>query len=155
MRKDTRSSQERNEYRRNLHSTRREAFFSGRSCAFCGSTENLELDHIDPTTKDPYLRRKSNHFIWRWSEERRNAELAKCQVLCHPCHVEKSRREGNFTYNTVKGSSHGSSKLNEVQVIQIRALADTGVLHTVIADQFGVSDRTINKIVNRVTWRHL
>jgi hypothetical protein len=41
------------------------------------------VDHVDPSTK-------VNHVIWSWSENRRLAELAKCQVLCHDCHVKKT-----------------------------------------------------------------
>jgi len=49
----------------------------------CGSWKKLELDHIDPKTKE-------SHKIWSWSEERRNKELKKCQVLCYDCHNIKS-----------------------------------------------------------------
>lgn len=52
-------------------------------CRKCGSWERLEVDHIDPTTK-------VNHKVWSWKPERRIAELAKCQVLCHTCHLKKS-----------------------------------------------------------------
>lgn len=52
-------------------------------CCRCGSIENLEVDHIDSL-------QKVSHNLWSWSEERRNAELVKCQVLCHGCHVEKT-----------------------------------------------------------------
>lgn len=62
---------------------RRAEFFNGKSCVYCGSTSGLQLDHIDPL-------KKVNHKIWSWSEARRNAELAKCQVLCEPCHRAKT-----------------------------------------------------------------
>ena len=52
-------------------------------CAKCGSSEKLEVDHIDPA-------QKVEHRVWSWSEERRNAELAKCQVLCEACHAAKT-----------------------------------------------------------------
>lgn len=61
-------------------------FFEGKSCVQCGSTENLELDHIDRTTK-------IDHKIWSWTRVKREAEIAKCQVLCHDCHKEKTRAE--------------------------------------------------------------
>jgi hypothetical protein len=65
---------------------RRVAWFAGKSCVQCGSTESLELDHIDPETK-------VNHRLWSWSAVRREAELAKCQILCRPCHQAKSLAE--------------------------------------------------------------
>lgn len=70
----------------------REEFFADKSCAQCGTAERLELDHVDPTTKDPRLKRSTSR-IWRWEEADRVAELAKCQVLCRPCHRAKSGRE--------------------------------------------------------------
>lgn len=45
----------------------------------CGSIENLEVDHIDSSTK-------VGHNVWSWKQERRDEELAKCQVLCKDCH---------------------------------------------------------------------
>jgi hypothetical protein len=58
-------------------------------CKRCGATENLECDHIDRTTKD-------SHRIWSWSNARREAELAKCQVLCHECHLTKTMAENRI-----------------------------------------------------------
>lgn len=55
-------------------------------CVQCGSVERLEVDHIDPTLKV----RARDHAIWSYSAEHRAAELAKCQVLCHACHLEKT-----------------------------------------------------------------
>jgi hypothetical protein len=55
-------------------------------CVDCGSSESLEVDHVDPSTK-------VNHLVWSWSEKRRVAELEKCQVRCHKCHKKKSVRE--------------------------------------------------------------
>lgn len=56
-------------------------------CQECGSTERLEIDHIDPTTKDPDLQVRN---MWYWNKVRREAELVKCQVLCVPCHDAKT-----------------------------------------------------------------
>jgi len=55
-------------------------------CKKCGSDVMLQIDHIDPSLK-------VTHNIWSWSKERRGIELAKCQVLCHDCHSQKSRLE--------------------------------------------------------------
>lgn len=52
-------------------------------CKRCGSEENLEVDHIDPMAK-------VSHRIWSFSAEKREAELAKCQVLCKACHRKKT-----------------------------------------------------------------
>lgn len=61
----------------------------------CGSWERLEIDHINPGSK-------VNHRIWSWTDEKREAELAKCQVLCFVHHREKTAAE---RWNRVQ---HGS-----------------------------------------------
>lgn len=55
-------------------------------CVDCGSSERLEVDHVDPATK-------ITHNVWSWTEKRRLAELAKCVVRCHDCHLAKTSRE--------------------------------------------------------------
>ncbi len=61
---------------------RRAAWMAGKVCAHCGTKEKLVVDHIDPATK-------VTHKVWNWREDRRLAELAKCQVLCTKCHARK------------------------------------------------------------------
>jgi 5-methylcytosine-specific restriction endonuclease McrA len=86
-------------YQRQWVAARRAAFFSGKTCATCGSTDKLELDHIDRTTK-------VDHKVWSWSEVRRSEELAKCQVLCRPCHEIKSIRDrGLYEHNNHRYSN--------------------------------------------------
>lgn len=50
---------------------------------------NLELHHKDPKAKE-------THRIWSFSAKRRSAEIEKCSVVCHECHVayhaEKRRK---------------------------------------------------------------
>lgn len=59
---------------------------AGKSCVKCGSTQSLEVDHIDPALK-------VTHSVWSWSIPRRTVELAKCQVLCTECHKAKTRAD--------------------------------------------------------------
>ena len=74
------------------HKNRNEAIARlGGECANCGETERLDFDHIDPATKDPSLRKGGQIFTWK--EERRERELAKCQLLCKSCHIRKIRLE--------------------------------------------------------------
>lgn len=95
-----RDSDKQREFGRLWRRKRREAFFKDKCCAKCGSTTNLELDHIDPSQKE-------SHKIWSWSEPRRLAELAKCQVLCTLCHLEKTRLENRIAYEN-KPIPHGT-----------------------------------------------
>ncbi len=57
-------------------------------CRKCGSDEELEIDHIDPKTKAINV-----DMLWRRHADVRNAELAKCQVLCRKCHRLKTNEE--------------------------------------------------------------
>lgn len=65
---------------------RLEWLLSNGPCAYCGSWDRLEVDHINPEDK-------ITHKFWGWSKDRREAELAKCQPLCHDCHWTKTLQE--------------------------------------------------------------
>src|SRR5580693_6668971 len=69
------------EYSKYVYPQRRTAWFQGKSCAICGTTHNLVAHHRDKTTKH-----REFHMVWRWSQPRREAELALCDVLCDTCH---------------------------------------------------------------------
>ncbi len=69
--------------RAKLLKKRRDWLMTNGPCQSCGSVENLEVDHIDPSLK-------ISHRVWSWAEPVRMAELAKCQVLCSVCHKKKT-----------------------------------------------------------------
>lgn len=56
----------------------------GGVCCKCGSDENLQVDHVDPS-------KKISHRVFSWCDEKREAELGKCQPLCQQCHINKTR----------------------------------------------------------------
>ena len=76
------------------------AYF-GVACAHCGSTDQLEFDHIDPALKSFNINENmtlSNPGV--------RAELDKCQLLCRPCHEAKTaaeHREAGFTHGSMYG----------------------------------------------------
>jgi hypothetical protein len=83
------------EYQRQWMAKRRASYFADKTCVICNSTINLELDHIDPNLK-------ISHRIWSWSNDRRLAEIAKCQVLCEVHHKVK-------TLEQTRTKTHGVS----------------------------------------------
>jgi hypothetical protein len=60
----------------------------GGTCVRCGTTEDLEFDHIDPATKRFAI---CADLTRAWSELL--AEVAKCQLLCRPCHIAKGAED--------------------------------------------------------------
>ena len=47
------------EYQREWLAARRTEWLADKSCAVCGSDDRLEIDHIDPATKDLKLKGKA------------------------------------------------------------------------------------------------
>lgn len=73
----------------------------GGVCAQCWSTDRLEFDHIDPSTKTLNPSREW-HDDGFWDEI-----LNKCQLLCNSCHKAKSARESSVRM-LAKGFTHGT-----------------------------------------------
>lgn len=69
----------------------------GGKCAKCGSTIDLEMDHVDPSQKQFSL----SQLVFR-TEATFLAEVAKCQLLCDECHKDKHRAKcgtlGGYRY---------------------------------------------------------
>lgn len=94
------STLEMREYMRNYREKRRQEAREalGGQCARCGTAVALEFDHVDRNTKVDGIANLLTH-----SKETLNAELAKCQLLCHDCHKEKSIEAGDLAV-----AQHGS-----------------------------------------------
>ena len=58
----------------------------GGKCVECGSTELLQFDHINPLEKSFTI---TSNFHRKDLDE----ELAKCQLLCWECHMEKTKND--------------------------------------------------------------
>ena len=76
-------------YQRKWVAARRQQYVEaqGGVCALCGSSEKLEIDHKVATTKT-----FNPTAIWSRRSNIRESELAKCWVLCHVCHADKTWR---------------------------------------------------------------
>jgi 5-methylcytosine-specific restriction endonuclease McrA len=124
------------DYQRTWIARRRAEWFADKQCVRCGSVEKLRLDHIDAKTKV----RRMDHAIWSWSLERREAEIAKCQVLCEECHKLKTAENNEYP----RGERIGRSKLTEADVRAIRAAA-AGATQQLVA-RYKVGSTTIQQI---------
>ena len=57
------------------------------------------------------------------------------------------------TQNSPAGMRHGCAKLTDSDVFAIRASQNTSQRE--LAKRYGVSQRTITKVLNRIGWKHL
>lgn len=71
----------------------REAF--GNKCIKCGATKDLHFDHIDPSTKIEAI----GKLAVRNGFKRCYQEALKCQLICKPCHVQKSKENNDYVSN--------------------------------------------------------
>lgn len=105
------------EYQRLWRARRRSDWLSENGpCVRCGSWEDLEVDHTDRT-------KKVAHNVWSWSPARREAELAKCQILCHPCHVEKTWKEDFLPRQHGTDAMYGKGKCRCLPCREARSIA--------------------------------
>ena len=75
-----------NEYYQRKRSKLIEQF--GGKCVKCGSTENLEFDHIDRYTKTKKVSTLLASSPWQSAVD----EAQKCQLLCNSCHIDKTNQ---------------------------------------------------------------
>lgn len=131
------------EYQREWIRARREAYFKDKSCVHCGSTEPLELDHIDPTTK---LINPRNFWSMSDKNPKKIEELAKCQVLCHDCHIKKTVKNGDVAKY---GDNHYNTKRSEAFVIEVLEKYDSGLYRQIdLARMYGLDRRVIWEIIH-------
>lgn len=70
-------------------------FYLGSVCIICNSVDNLEFDHIDPTSKVIDI---CSAIAKHWSWNKLLVELNKCQLLCKQCHVNKTRVDFKYDF---------------------------------------------------------
>lgn len=93
----------------------------GGVCVVCGTTEQLETDHIDRTTKSFDVSSMMLRLPWSNIE----AELAKCQLLCHRHHLDKTLTEATkHQHGTLRMYQHGKCRCRDCSSVH-RAYALT------------------------------
>lgn len=131
------------EYGRRWLAERRRAWFAENGpCIDCGTWDELQLDHRDPTEK-------VQHRVWSWSEARRLVELAKCVVRCAPCHLKKTIANGD---GARFGEANRSAKITKDQAAEARRRCAAGESQSAVARSMGVSRTLIYRVVHNQTW---
>lgn len=118
-------------------------YLLGSKCIRCSTRKSLHFDHVDPATKLFNISDGADHV----SEARFWAEVAKCQLLCKPHHLEKTAKEQSNDLKRRRQSSP-TSKLRDLDVLYIHGLYGLGHSQRAIAREFEVHPSTINRIVN-------
>lgn len=79
--------------------------FLGGKCVECGTTEGLQVDHVDPAAKSFTVTKN-----WARSWAVLLEELKKCQLLCVTHHKAKTAQEESWQSrtNTPQGVKHGT-----------------------------------------------
>ena len=92
--REKRRASQRKSAAKRYHRRKQEAIaFLGGVCVVCGTTEDLEFDHIDPAE---VAFRVPMNMSRRW--ETLLPELKKCQLLCHEHHADKTHNRGPIGY---------------------------------------------------------
>jgi hypothetical protein len=103
-------------------------------CRQCGSKERLEIDHKNPDDK-------VSHAVWSWRKEKREAELAKCQVLCYKCHKRKTAKQMS---EKTRGRIYlKKRKMSDKDVLKAVLMRKAGDTVREIAPRFNVTHSTI------------
>lgn len=109
----------------------------GGRCAVCGSTENLEIDHIHSDDKAFGV---SEHITMSMSKVA--AELTKCQLLCRSCHIKKTR-----------AYKDSNAKIDEATVRSIREkYAKGNITQKELGNLYNLKQREISNIVRYQRW---
>jgi hypothetical protein len=127
------------QYQREWLARRRATWLTDKRCHDCGSSDGLEIDHVDPDEK-------VEHRVWSWRADRRLAELDKTVPRCRDCH----RRKG-----LVNGELLRSALLDEDDVRALRVFGRRRMTCATLGELFGVSPSTISAVLNHRTWRHI
>lgn len=122
---------------------KRDEFFYGKVCKECGSNENLQNHHVDPSKKKFNIR-------WDMTKENFDKEIKKCIILCQSCHWQIHREIG-----VKRGEKAFSAKLINAQVVEIKKRSRSGIKQSLIAKDFDVTQATISMIVNGKRWSHV
>ena len=109
----------------------------GGRCVVCGSTEDLEFDHLDSTTKSFTICMKV-----QCGDAVLAPELAKCQLLCRSCHINKSKtsKDGNVRIDAETARAICNEYLS------------TDITQKELADKYKIAPSSVSGIIRGVRW---
>lgn len=119
----------------------------------CGKTFTKKVHRLiakafipNPENKPQVNHKNGNRIDFRignlyWGNQREN--------------MEDTKRHGTLIQHGEKGELNGASKLNNLNVLEIKKLLSLGENIKKIADMFKVHSCTIYRIKNKKNWKHL
>lgn len=109
----------------------------GGKCVRCGSTENLEFDHIDSNSKEISI---ATHLSY--SMDTIQNELQKCQLLCKSCHIQKTKEEKD-----------AKAKISNQDAKSIRIeYATNNITQKKLGEKYGLKQSEIGSILRGKRW---
>ena len=126
-------------YNLKYYHNRREALIRqlGGKCVMCGSTENLEFDHIDSSEKSFSIGTRIQN-----SMSNLQPELDKCQLLCHSCHIRKTKA---FNDNGIIIDKKIANQICE-------EYATTNMTQKELGKKYGLKQSTVSNIIRGTRW---
>lgn len=123
----------------------------GGKCVKCGTDENLQFDHIDPSTKRFHILQQ---ITGNWAEIEK--EIRKCQLLCYACHKGKSAAETTERNAIIfSGERSVRAKLTDAQAAEYRERFVAGglTMHAIAAGT-GMATKNVRMMLRGLTYRH-
>lgn len=98
-----------------------------------------------------------------------NGSIPNNKIVCHTCdnpmcmnpnHMwlgtnEENTEDRNQKDRQAKGSSQGSAKLTEEQILEIRQAYSLGETQQSIANRYKIDQRHVSRIVRKESWKHI
>jgi len=128
---------------------------------------------LNPTGYGQFMLKNRPSLASRVSYELYKTKIPNKMLVCHTCdnrlcvnpdhlflgtHQDNTNdmmSKGRSKNKVFYGESHGNSKLNNEQVLEIRSLHKTGLNYKQIASKFNITSENVGYIVLRKAWKHI
>ncbi|MCV4287880.1 NUMOD4 motif-containing HNH endonuclease [Pseudomonas capsici] len=96
----------------------------------------------------PFPGAEVNHI----DADKRNAAASNLEWITSSANQHHSYESG---LQSAKGESNGRAKLTELEVLEMRELAATGICASSLGERYGVHKRTALGVISRESWTHI